>query len=541
MTVGRVAATGRASYQWAAWGDLNAFFGLMLDNVTNLVLLSALLLGVGFPAEIFFTRMVPGTALGVLFGDLVYTYLAFRLARRSGNTQVTAMPLGLDTPSTIGMALAVLIPAFQAAQADGLSVVVAGDVAWKVGMATLIFMGLIKTGASFLGGWVQRVVPQAGLLGSLAGVGVTLLGLIPLMQIYRIPVVGLMALGLLLYTLVARIDLPGRIPGAFAAVAAGTILYYVLGPTGLMGGGFHMPAANLRLVFPWPTLSWLEQSRTALAYLPFGIPFGLLTIIGGINNAESARCGGDEFNTRDILLTEAGATLAAGFCGGVVQTTPYIGHPAYKAMGARSAYTLAVGLFVGLGGMLGYISWIVEAIPAAAVAPILLFVGMSITDQAYKVCPKAHYPALFLALLPSVGELVRIALTTVLTDPGIGGRMPSGPEATQLFNVSLLLGHGFIITAMLWGAALAHLIDRKLTAAAGYFAVMAGLTFFGFMHSVQPQGDIYFPWQVASTVPYQLAAVYLALAGFIYMTPHLRSQGPKGLQGQQGHQRQGAV
>ena len=36
-------------------------------------------------------------------------------------------------------------------------------------------------------------------------------------------------------------------------------------------------------------------------------------------------------------------TLVAGLCGGVAQSTPYIGQPAYKAMGARAGYTLLTG------------------------------------------------------------------------------------------------------------------------------------------------------------------------------------------------------
>src|SRR5687768_12644848 len=104
-------------YRWAAPGDLNAFFGLMLDNVMNLVILAGILIGVfGFPRDLVYTKMFPGTALGVLFGDVVYTWMAFRLARREGRSDVTAMPLGLDAPSTIGMAFAVLGPAFVAAK-----------------------------------------------------------------------------------------------------------------------------------------------------------------------------------------------------------------------------------------------------------------------------------------------------------------------------------------------------------------------------------------------------------------------------------------
>jgi len=515
-------------YKWATWGDLNAFFGLMLDNMANLVLLWVLLAGNGFPSDIFFKLMVPGTALGVLVGDLIYSWMAFRLAKRTGNEKVTAMPLGLDTPSTIGVALAVLIPCFQAAQADGLSPHDAGMITWKVGMATLIFMGLVKTGASFAGAWIQRVVPQAGLLGSLAGVGITLLGFLPFMHIYDMPIVGLVALGLLLYTIVAKFNLPGRFPGAFAAVAIATVLYYVMGFSGTLSSGFTPPDTTLHLAFPWPTMAWLEQAGPALKYLPFAIPFGLLTILGGINVTESAKCAGDDFKTRDILLTEAGATIVAGLCGGVVQSTPYIGHPAYKAMGGRAAYTIACGLFVGLGGMLGYVSFIVEAIPKAAVAPILLFVGLEITGQAYSVCPKRHYPAIFVALLPVIGELIRIALTNILFDPGVIGHSPTGEDAQTYVEISYLLGHGFIITSMLWAGALAMLIDRKVHIFSAYFGVMALLTFFGFIHSVMPHGDIYLPWTLENAgLVYRLAASYLLVGGMVFVLSFFEPKGRK--------------
>src|SRR5512140_484731 len=109
-------------YQWFALGDLNGFFGLMFDNLTVLSFLAGILVFVfKFPAEIVYTRMFPGTAFGVLFGDIVYTWMAFRLSKKTGNPTVTAMPLGLDTPSTIGIALVVLGPAFLGLKAEGLS------------------------------------------------------------------------------------------------------------------------------------------------------------------------------------------------------------------------------------------------------------------------------------------------------------------------------------------------------------------------------------------------------------------------------------
>ncbi len=116
------------------------------------------------------------------------------------------------------------------------------------------------------------------------------------------------------------------------------------------------PHLSLTLGLPVPTLGFLQGMPIAVQqYLPLTIPFAILTVVGGINVTESARLAGDNYNARSILMTEAIATMVAGVFGGVSQTTPYIGHPAYKDMGARAAYTLATGVFIGLGGILGYI------------------------------------------------------------------------------------------------------------------------------------------------------------------------------------------
>ena len=178
-----------------------------------------------------------------------------------------------------------------------------------------------------------------------------------------------MSLGLIIYTLIAKIQLPKNFPGVFAAVVFGTILYYILAPMGILGVSFSFSAPQLHMGVPIPTLGFVHGFTEALKYLPIAFPFALLTIVGGINVTESARVAGDDYNTKNILLTEAGSTLIAGLFGGVAQTTPYIGQPAYKSMGSRSGYTLLTGLFIGLGGIFGYISFIVEFIPRPVLAP----------------------------------------------------------------------------------------------------------------------------------------------------------------------------
>jgi len=507
-----------AKYEWFVLGDINGFFGLTFDNMTNLSFLAGILIfGFGFPAEIVYKRMFPGTAIGVLFGDLVYTWMAFRLAKKTGNTKVTAMPLGLDAPSTIGVALAVLGPAYLAMKGSGMSETDAGMMTWYIGMATMIFIGIFKLIFSFLGSWVQKIVPQAGLLGSLAGIGLALIGFIPLVDVFGMPIVGMVALGLILYTLVAGIELPGKFPGVLASIIIGTALYYLLAPYGLAGGTYTPIHAELHLGFPIPTLDFIKGVGPALKFLPIALPFGLLTVIGGINVTESARVAGDDYNTRDILLTEAIATLIAGVCGGVAQSTPYIGQPAYKQMGSRAGYTLLTGLFIGLGGMLGYVGWMVEIIPRAVIAPILIFVGLDIMCQAFLACPAKHAPAVAFAYFPTLARLLEIKFSTPSIVPmaNFAALLVEKGRALPDMLVTVALGNGFILTGMLWGAFMAELIDRRLKAASVYLWILAGFAFVGIVHSAIPDGSMYWPWTLpepAIQVPYQFAAGYAILA-----------------------------
>ena len=514
----------KSGYKWFVPGDLNGFFGLMFDNMTVLSFLAGILVfGFGFPAHIVYQKMFPGTALGVLFGDLVYSWMAIRLAKKTGNNEVTAMPLGLDTPSTIGIALTVLGPCFLYMKGKGMNVEDAATMTWYVGMATMVLIGVFKLIFSFVGGWVQRAVPQAGLLGSLAGIGLALIGFVPLVDIFGLPVVGMIAMGLILYNLIARIKLPKNIPGVFSAVCVGTIFYYILGPQGLVGCTYKAPVMELHFGIPFPNIGFIYGLKDALTYLPIALPFAILTVVGGINVTESARVAGDDFSTRDILLTEAIATLLAGIFGGVAQSTPYIGQPAYKAMGSRVGYTIITGLFIGLGGIFGYVSFIVELIPRAVLAPILIFVALEIMSQAFMACPAAHAPAVAFAYFPTVARLLAIKYSTpdivpverfqaLLSNTG-------GKELPEIL-VTVALGNGFILTAMLWGAFVSFMIDRKIRHACVFILIAAALTFFGIIHSAMPNGNMYLPWNlegVAKQIPYQFTAAYIVLAAILFI------------------------
>ncbi len=143
----------------------------------------------------------------------------------------------------------------------------------------------------------------------------------------------MVALGLMFYVLAGKMELPFRLPGILIAVVLGSLLYNILGFGGYVAD-FQAPSFTLQFSLPRFSVGFFSALPETLKYLPLAIPFGIITIIGGINNTESARLAGDTYRARSILLTEAFSTLIAAFFGGVAQTTPYIGHPAYKKMGA---------------------------------------------------------------------------------------------------------------------------------------------------------------------------------------------------------------
>ncbi|HET6882953.1 MAG TPA: permease, partial [Pirellulales bacterium] len=511
-------------------GDVNAFFGLMLDNVANLLLSVGLLSTTyNFPANFALRYMLPGTAIGVLVGDLIFTWMAIRLARLTGHKSMTAMPLGIDTPSTLGIVFFVLGPAFVAARQAGLDELAAARNAWHIGVCVLVASGLFKLAAAPVADSIRRAVPRAGLLGSLAAIALVLISFLPFLEVMQHPVAGFVSLGIILMTLVARLELPAHLPGALVALLVGGGVFYALRATGFTSADPLIvdPGAAL---FPteWLTAfrcDWLSAWRQSLAYLPVALPFALATIVGGIDCTESAAAAGDEFGTGGVVAVEAVATLAAAFCGGVIQTTPYIGHPAYKAMGARSGYTLATALFVGSAGLLGYFGYLYMVIPKAVIFPILIFVGLEISSQSFHATPVRHYPALALACLPALASLVMIFAEQVLgaTQQSIAtlADQPASAALAETLQTLRVLASGFVVTGLLWASTLAMLIDRRFWSAAAFLITAAACSLFGIIHSPLAGSPLMLPWSLpinslpfaaAARTPLVMAAAYSSMA-----------------------------
>jgi AGZA family xanthine/uracil permease-like MFS transporter len=234
-----------------------------------------------------------------------------------------------------------------------------------------------------------------------------------------------------------------------------------------------------------------------LPYLPIALPFAIATVVGGIDCTESAAAAGDSYHTPTVIGVEAIATLIAGLSGGVIQTTPYIGHPAYKAMGGRAGYTLGTALVIGSAGLIGYFAFLNDIIPKPAVLPILVFIGLEITAQSFSATPKRHYAAVAIACLPALAALVLILFGQLFGDAAFresGMAMTDfSPVFQENFATITMLGSGFILTSLLWAWGLAASIDRNLRTAGIVFLICGAFTLFGLMHSPLEGNRLFLP------------------------------------------------
>ena len=96
-------------------GDLNAFFGLGINMLVNVLVLAGLCVGVVHMApDDVYQVVLPALGIELLVGNLFYFHLARRLASKEGRTDVTAMPYGPSVPHMFIVTLVIMLPTYLA-------------------------------------------------------------------------------------------------------------------------------------------------------------------------------------------------------------------------------------------------------------------------------------------------------------------------------------------------------------------------------------------------------------------------------------------
>jgi len=467
---------------WFVANDIDGFFGLFVDNLCQLLVIASLCPALaGLPDSIVVVHILPGIAVSLIAGNLFYAWQAARLSRKTGKP-VTALPFGINTVSLFAFIFFILAPVYRETHDANL--------AWKVSLAAGFLGGMIEIIASFFGAWVRKHTPRAALLSALAGVGITFIAMGFIFRIFSNPLVALFPALLVLIGYAGRVRWPLGLPTGFIAVVVGTVTTWILRELQVVPTP-PKPEFQLTALAPQPIFKEvfsLLGDPHVWQYAAIFIPMALLNVIGSIQNLESADAAGDRFNTRSSLLANGISAVAGVFFGNPFAPTIYIGHPGWKAMGARSGYSVlnAVAVtVVCLTGILPLLQWYV---PLEATLGILLWIGLIITAQAFQEVPSRHAPAVAIGFIPSLAAwgLLLVQTTLSIAAPGYSFQKAASEFVSQSFYLNGMISLGkqesFILVSMFFSAVISNVIDRRWRAAAIWCLIAAGASACGIIH-----------------------------------------------------------
>jgi AGZA family xanthine/uracil permease-like MFS transporter len=462
---------------WLVRKDLDGFFGLMIDNLIQLILIVALCRElIRLPDEYIFGKILPGAAISIVVGNFFYAWQARQLARESGREDVTALPYGINTVSLFAFVFFIMVPIAQETK-DPVW-------AWQVGLVACFLNGVIEIAAAFIAESVRRVTPRAALLSALAGIAITFISMDFTFKIFSQPLVALLPMAVILVAYFSHQRLPLGLPGGMAAIAIGTGLGWALGKMTGAGLGAHY-ALSLPSFAGGPLWAALTDA-TFLNYFSVIFPMGIFNVVGSLQNIESAEAAGDRFPAFSSLMANGIGSVAAAFFGSVFPTTIYIGHPGWKRLGARSGYSVLNGIFISFLCLTGTIQSVLGLIPLEAGIGILLYIGIVIVAQSFQETPKAHAPAVALGIVPA---LAGWGLLMVETGVRAGGKslyevgLAKFSQESLAIHGMISLERGFIFTSMILAAIGVALIERKFASAGGWSLAAALFSALGVIHA----------------------------------------------------------
>lgn len=480
-------------YPWYKKEDTDAFFALFQNNLANFVIIAVTMLGMGFPASIVFGKVIPGAAVAVMVGNLYYAYMANRLAQKEGRTDVTALSYGISTPVMFVFLFGILAPA-NALTNDP-------ELAWKIAVAAAFLSGLVEVLVSITGNWVRSKIPRAAMLGALAGVALTFIAGEMLFNTFSIPVVGLVALVIIIVGVVGKVVMPFKIPTSLFAIVIGTVLAVTLGyqSTDKISEGL----ANIGFYPILPSLAAFEGMgylfTVLVGLLAVILPITLYNAIETMNNVDAMAAVGDSYDVRECQAVDGVGTMLGAVFGGLFPTTVYIATVGSKSMGAGRGYSILNAIVFGFTAMTGVVAALAAIIPIAAVAPILVFVGISMVSTAFQSNEAKYFPAVAIAMLPYLANYVMTRFNNA-----------AGEVVANISGGIVPLGQGAMFTAIILGAITVFVIDKQFVKASMFSLVGAALSFVGFMHAPK------LAWNAAPqySMAYLLVAIFLGYCAY---------------------------
>ena len=376
-----------------------------------------------------FGRILPALGLMMCLSTFYYAFLAYRLAQRTGRTDVCALPSGVSVPHMFIVTFVIMLP-ITLKTGDPMK-------GWSAGLVWVFFQSFILMIGGFIAPYIRRITPRAALLGTLAGVSVTFISMRPALEMYMTPQIGLVCFAIILVSWFGGVKYPRGIPAGLVAIAVGMIIawgsnLFGLGLGGLSVKGVGDAFASFGFSVPIPAFGYVFSGFEFLGIiLVTAIPFGIYDLVEAMDNVESAEAAGDEYPTTRVLTADGVVSLIGCLMGNPFINAVYIGHPGWKAMGGRIGYSAATGIMVIVLSWFGIISVLLALVPVVAISPILLYIGMLIGAQAFQTTPVKHAPAIVLALTPHLAAWAKLQIDTMLAATLNAAQTVGGAGARQ--------------------------------------------------------------------------------------------------------------
>jgi len=493
-------SAGKTDFKPTLWtpGDWNAFFGFGTNILVNMLVLTGLLRFVlKMPDSLVFGRILPALGLMMCLSTFYYAFLAYRLAQKTGRSDVCALPSGVSVPHMFIVTFVIMLP-ITLKTGDPMK-------GWAAGLVWVFFQSFILMIGGFIAPYIRKITPRAALLGTLAGVSVTFISMRPALEMYMTPQIGLICFAIILVSWFGGVKYLKGVPAGLVAIAAGMLIawgsnLFGLGLGGLSVKGLGDAFASFGFSVPLPAIGQVFSGFEFLGIiLVTAIPFGIYDLVEAMDNVESAEAAGDEYPTTRVLTADGIVSLIGCLMGNPFINAVYIGHPGWKASGGRIGYSAATGIMVVVLSWFGIISVMLALVPVVAISPILLYIGMLIGAQAFQTTPIKHAPAVVVALTPHLAAWAKLQVDTMLgatvvaaqTVGGLAGdkvgevkaaALASLPQQGVLYHGLEVMGGGSIIAGLILGAIAVFIIERDFVKASAFSLAGAVLTYFGFMH-----------------------------------------------------------
>jgi AGZA family xanthine/uracil permease-like MFS transporter len=466
-------------------GDWNAFFGFGTNILVNMLVLTGLLRFVlKMPDELVFGRILPATGLMLCLSTVYYAWLAYRLAKETGRTDVCALPSGISVPHMFIVVFVIMLPILITTK-DPVQ-------AWEAGLTWVFVQSFVLMGGGFIAPFIRKITPRAALLGSLAGISITFISMRPGAQMVMTPVIGLVCFAVIMVDWFGGVRYFKGVPGGLVAIIVGAVIAWGSTLFGFNYGGLTIDGlkgalSSFGFSYPMPAVGHVFGGFQFIGViLVTAIPFGIYDLVEAMDNVESASAAGDSFPTTRVLTADGVVSLIGCLMGNPFINAVYIGHPGWKAMGGRIGYSAATGALVIVLAWFGVIALMMALIPVVAILPILLYIGMLIGSQAFQETPMRHAPAIVLALVPQIAAWGKTQIDGALNAAGTSASAVGFDKLDQtgvLYQGLEILGGGATLAGIVLAAITVFIIERDFMKAAAFAAAGAVFTFFGLIHA----------------------------------------------------------